>query len=132
MEQIYLEATRQGLEPGLFLAGFLHDRFTNTQELPIEERSDAQVLDWCDRIMTGTDQAGMSQLLEHHREGLLTEPEQAHPNSPSKAIRSVLLPYFIGSYPKSFMAKGVNVVLDRFFPIFIAVALNVALMKPNL
>jgi hypothetical protein len=76
VEQIRLEATRQGLEPGPFLAGFLHDRFTDTQERAIEQLSDAQVLALCDRMMTDDDQTEMSQLLEQHREGLLTDPAQ--------------------------------------------------------
>jgi hypothetical protein len=76
VEQIRLEATRQGLEPGPFLAGFLHDRFTDTQERAIEQLSDAQVLALCDRMMTDDDQTEMSQLLAQHREGLLTEPAQ--------------------------------------------------------
>ncbi|MFM2431400.1 MAG: hypothetical protein RLZZ511_2613 [Cyanobacteriota bacterium] len=76
VEQIRLEATRQGLEPGPFLAGFLHDRFTDTQERAIEQLSDVQVLALCDRMMTDDDQTEMSQLLEQHREGLLTEPAQ--------------------------------------------------------
>jgi hypothetical protein len=65
VEQIRLEATRQGLEPGPFLAGFLHDRFIDTQVLAL-----------CDRMMTDDDQTEMSQLLEQHREGLLTETAQ--------------------------------------------------------
>jgi hypothetical protein len=76
VEQIRLEATRQGLEPGPFLAGFLHDRFTDTQEIAVDRLSDAQVLALCDRMMTDDDQAEMSQLLEQHREGLLTETAQ--------------------------------------------------------
>jgi hypothetical protein len=76
VEQIRLEATRQGLEPGPFLVEFLHDRFTDTQELAVEELSDAQVLDLCDRMMTDADQTAMSELLEQNSEGLLTEPGQ--------------------------------------------------------
>jgi hypothetical protein len=76
VEQIRLEATRQGLEPGPFLVGFLHDRFTDAQEVPISQQSDAEVLALCDRMMTDDDQTEMSQLLEQHREGLLTEPAQ--------------------------------------------------------
>jgi hypothetical protein len=76
VEQIRLEATRQGLEPGPFLAGFLHDRFIDTQELAVDRLSDAQVLALCDRMMSDDDQTEMSQLLEQHREGLLTELAQ--------------------------------------------------------
>jgi DNA polymerase/3'-5' exonuclease PolX len=40
------------------------------------ELSDAQVLALCDRMMTDDDQTEMSQLLEQHRESLLTEVGQ--------------------------------------------------------
>jgi hypothetical protein len=41
---------------------------------PPTERSDEQVLEGCDRMMTDDAQAELSQLLEQNYEGLLTEP----------------------------------------------------------
>ena len=91
VEQICLEATQQGLKPGPFLAEFLHDRFVDVQELPINQRSDAQVLALCDQMMTDDDQTEMSQLLEQHREGLLTEPAQQRLDALMQTYRTGLV-----------------------------------------
>jgi hypothetical protein len=91
VEQIRLEATRQGLEPGPFLAGFLHNRFADAQELPIDQQSDAEVLAWCDQMMTEDDQTEMSQLLEQHREGLLAEPAQQRLDALMQIYRTGLI-----------------------------------------